>query len=60
MWKIYRGNLTVVDLGVTDDVTGQVTVKMVGDLAHLVLSRRITISNKNKLIKQHGSCLENF
>ena len=39
----------VVDLGVTNDATGQVKVKMFGDLAYLVLSRTIAVSNGKKV-----------
>ena len=45
---------------VTDDVKGQVKVKMLDDLAYLVLLRTTVVTNKNKSIKQHGSCLGHF
>ena len=38
----------VVDLGVTNDGTGQVKVKMYDDLAYLVLSHTAAVSNGNK------------
>ena len=43
--KFYRWKHNFVDLVVTDDVTGQVKVKMVDELSNLVLSRVITVSN---------------
>ena len=55
-----RRKPNVVDLGVTGDVTGQVKVKMLDDLAYLVLPRTTAVSNGNKSIKQHGSCLEHY
>ena len=36
IWKTYRRNTSVADLGVTDDASGQVKVKMFDDLAYLV------------------------
>ena len=50
----------IADLGVTDDVTGQVNAKMFDDSAYLVLSRTTAVSNGNKRIKRHGSCLGHF
>ena len=47
MYKICRGKANVVDLGVTDDVTGQVKVKMFDDLEYLVLSRTRAVWNGN-------------
>ena len=50
----------VADLGTTDDFTDQVKVKMFDDLAHLDLSRSKALSNGNKSIQKHGSCLGHF
>ena len=49
--KMYRRKLNAVDLGVTDDVPGQVKVKMFDDLTYLVLSRTTAVSNGNRSIK---------
>ena len=43
IWKICRGKPNVGDLGVTDDVTGQVKVKVFDDLAYLALSRSTAV-----------------
>ena len=48
------------DLGVTDDVTDQIKVKMFDDLSCLVLWRTTALSNESKFIKQHGLCLGRF
>ena len=60
IWKTYRRKPNDVDLRVTDDVTGQVKVKMLDDLAYLVLSRTTAVSNGNKSIQKRGSCLGHF
>ena len=51
------GGTNVVDLGVIDDVTGQVQVEMFDDMTYLFLSRNTAVSNGIKSIQQHGSCL---
>ena len=43
--KTYRQKPIVVDLGVTDDVKGQVKVKMFDYLAYLILLGTRTLSN---------------
>ena len=39
IWRICRWKPNIVDLGVSDDVTGQAKVKMFDDLEYLVLWR---------------------
>ena len=51
---MYRGKLNVFDEGVTEDVTGQVNVKMFDDLSCLILSSATTVSNGSKPVSQHG------
>ena len=61
--KIYREKPDIVDLGVTDDVTGQVKLKMLDDLSCSVLSRSLVFLDgkvdKSTWIvdtyKEHGS-----
>ena len=59
-WKVIKGNLIFVYLMVTDDVTGQVKIKMFEDLSFLVLSRTIIVSTVSKQLIKLGSCLGQF
>ena len=56
--KIYSKK--IVDLGVADDATGQVKIKMFDDSSCWALSRTMTVSKGKKSINQHGSCLRHL
>ena len=58
IWRTFGGKPNFVDLGVTDDITGQVKVKMFDDFESLTLSRTTAIWNGNKPIQHMDRVLD--